>query len=358
MGPPAQDPPDSGDGPRTPAGREPAPPGRSPAAEAGFEPRAVPVPCPVCGRDDPRPYRRAMYRMGALDFHLVRCPCGMVYIHPRPDDETLRYLYDDPTYYEEGYTCGVDTLGYFERREEMLAEYDRAYARLERETGLAGGGSLVELGSAGGFFLEAGRRRGWRVRGVELSPRGVAYSRSEFGLEIFQGELASVPFDAASHDVAVADNVLEHTGDPTATLELLRGLLRPGGHLLVVVPSYVNSLYFRAIRALGFLVPRRFLGERMLRILKLADPSIERGAPYHILEFDRRSLARLVEAAGFELVSIEGSTPIPGHLFRAERPTLGQRMQLATFRSLDTLMRAGLAPGTRLRALARVPAGD
>jgi SAM-dependent methyltransferase len=317
--------------------------------------RAQAVPCPVCGQDEPRPYRRDMYRMGALAFHLVRCPCGMVYINPRPDEATLRFMYDDPTYYEEGYTCGVDTMGYFERREEMLAEYDGAYARLERETGLASGGALVELGSAGGFFLEAGRRRGWRVQGVELSPRGVAYSRAEFGLEIFQGPLDEVPYEPGSLDVAVADNVLEHTSDPTATLVRLRGLLRPGGHLLVVVPSYVNSVYFRFTRTLGWLLPRRFLGARMQRILKLEGSGAETCYPYHILEFDRRSLARVIEAAGFELVSIEGSTPIPGHLFRARRPGPAERLQLAVFRALDGLMRAGLAPGTRLRVLARTP---
>jgi SAM-dependent methyltransferase len=296
-----------------------------------------------------------MYRLGALSFHLVRCPCGMVYINPRPDAATLRHMYDDPTYYEEGYTCGVDTLGYFERRDELLAEYHSAFARLERETGLEGGGDLVELGSAGGFFLEAGRRRGWRVRGVELSPRGVAYARAEFGHEIFQGQLSAVPWEAGTLDVAVADNVLEHTGDPTATLVELRGLLRPGGHLLVIVPSYVNSVFFRLTRTLGWLLPKRFLGERMLRILKLPGSGAEAGSPYHILEFDRRSLRRVIKAAGYEVVDVEGSTPLPGHLFRKPHPTLGERAQLAAFRGLDALMRSGLLPGARLRILARVP---
>jgi SAM-dependent methyltransferase len=313
------------------------------------------VSCPACGEDRPRSYRRDMYRIGEQSFDLVRCACGMVYINPRPDEPTLRKLYDDPTYYEEGYTCGVDTVGYFERRDELLREYDGAIARLEHETGLAGGGDLLELGSAGGFFLEAARRRGWRVRGVELSPRGVAYARAEFGHEVFQGDLALAPWPPGSFDVTVADNVLEHTGDPTATLELLRRLLRPGGHLLVIVPSYVNSPFFRAAQALRWVLPERLVGERMLRILKLSREIERRGAPYHILEFDRGSLCRVIERAGFEVVGVQGSTPLPGHLFREPRPTLGQRAQIAVFRALDAAMRAGLLPGTRLRALARAP---
>ena len=338
--------PDSG----SPASR-PAEPG---IAGPAFDARAEEVPCPVCGDDRPRPYRRDMYRMGSLAFHLVRCPCGMVYINPRPDGRTLRYMYDDPTYYEEGYTCGVDTMGYFERREEMLAEYHESIGRLERETGLAGGGDIVELGSAGGFFLEGARRRGWRVRGIELSPRGVAYAREHFGHEVFQGDLFEVPFERASADVVVADNVLEHTADPTATLAQLGTLLRPGGHLLVVVPSYVNSIFFRMTLALGWLLPRRFLGQRMLRILKLPGSGAETTYPYHILEFDRASLRRVVEAAGYEVVDVEGSTPLPGHLFRSQHPSLGERLQLGVFRGLDRLMRAGLVPGARLRLLARI----
>ena len=313
-----------------------------------------PASCPACGENRPRSYRRDMYRLGEQSFDLVRCACGMVYIDPRPDGPTLRLLYDDPSYYEEGYTCGVDTVGYFERREELLGEYDRAFARLERETGLPQGGDLLELGSAGGFFLEAARRRGWRPRGVEFSPRGVAYAREQFGHEIFQGELVDAPWPRASFDVTVADNVLEHTPDPVATLRELGALLRPGGHLLVIVPGYVNSIFFRATQRLGWLLPKRFLGERMLRILKHSDSPSGRGYPYHILEFDRRSLCRVIERAGFEVVGVSGSTPLPGHLFRQAHPSPGVRLQRGVFRALDALMRCGLLPGTRLRALARV----
>ena len=33
--------------------------------------------CVVCGSDDPAPYRRDMYAIGAERFHLVRCrQCG------------------------------------------------------------------------------------------------------------------------------------------------------------------------------------------------------------------------------------------------------------------------------------------
>jgi len=311
------------------------------------------VACSVCRARDARAYRAGMYAIGSVRFDLVRCRrCGLVYVDPRPDGPTLARMYDDPEYYVHGYNLGVETQDYFERKDELLAQYDGEVATLEREVG--GPGALLELGSAGGFFLEAARRRGWRTSGVELSPVAARYSKEELGLEVFEGLLADAPYAPASFDVAVADNVLEHTTDPSAVLADLARLLRPGGHLLVVVPTYVNSLYFRLLLTLGRLVPAGLLGGPLLRILKL-DPEHDGGFPYHILEFDRRTLERLVREAGFEVRSSLGSVPFPAHLFKAPHPSLRERALRGIFRTLDALMRRSLAPAARLRVLARKP---
>lgn len=308
--------------------------------------------CAVCGSDDPAPYRPGMYRVGDRPFDLVRCrACGLVYVDPRPDAETLAWMYDDPDYFVDGYNLGVEDECYFDRADELLAQYDGEVARLEAEVG--GRGRMLELGSAGGFFLEAARRRGWEVRGVELSPVAARYSREELGLEVFEGWLEDAPYEPASFDVAICDNVLEHTLSPLGTLRTLARLVRPGGHLLVVVPSYVNSPWFRGLLALGELVPRRFLGEALVRILKLEGDA---GHPYHVLEFDRRTLRRLLARAGLAVVTLEGSVPLPAAVFKRER-TPRTVLLRAIFRALDAGMRARLLPPARLRALARVPSG-
>lgn len=319
-----------------------------------FDVELVPTWCAVCGSEDAAPYQRDMYAIGATRFHLVRCrQCGLVYVDPRPDAASIARMYDDADYYTHGYNLGVETDNYFERKDELLAQYDLEIAALEREVG--GAGDLMELGSAGGFLLEAARRRGWNVRGIELSPPAARYSIDEFGLDVFQGQLEDAPMPLASLDVIVADNVLEHTTDPARVLRRLRALLRPGGHLVVVVPTYVNSIYFRLLQEIGRLVPRELLGRQLLGLLKL-DPESDGGFPYHILEFDRATLARLLKSAGFELARVERSVPRPAHLFKVARPGLRERLLRGVFVTLDGLMRAGLLPGARLRILARRPA--
>ncbi len=307
--------------------------------------------CAVCATDDPRPYRAGMYAIGDVRFDLSRCPgCGLVYCQPRPDGPTLGRMYDDPEYYTDGYNLGVETENYFEHRDELIEQYDSEVETLEGEVG--GPGALMELGSAGGFFIEAARRRGWQVKGVELSPPAAEYSKREMGLDVWEGLLEDAPFDAGSFDVVVADNVLEHTTDPHQVLVDLRRFLKPGGHALVVVPTYVNSLYFRTILRLQRLIPRRLLGESLLRLLKMDEKS-DGGYPYHILEFDRPTLERLVRDAGFEIVAVQRSVPYPATLFKNTAPTLVQRAIRGVFRGLNLGMRMGVLPGARVRLLAR-----
>jgi SAM-dependent methyltransferase len=323
-------------------------------ASAPFAVRTEHVPCPMCALDRPKPYRERMYRIADARFDLVRCPCGFVYVNPRPDGPTLGKMYDDADYYTDGYNLGVETENYFTRRDELVAQYEGEIAKLEGELGVSRG-DLLELGSAGGFFLEAARRRGWRVKGIEISPPAVEYSRREMKLDIHSGDLFEAPFPNGSFDLIVADNVLEHTTAPQKVLEKLRGLLKPGGHLYVIVPSYVNSPFFRAILFLQRVVPRRFLGPQLVKILKLdpdADPK-GGGYPYHILEFDRATLVDLVKRAGFRIERVEGSVPLPAEVFKAKSTTLRVLFLRAVFRTLDFGMRLGVLPGARLTLVAR-----
>lgn len=307
-------------------------------------------PCVLCSGEDAATYRRGMYRFDAVSYDLVRCEsCGLVFVTPCPDGPTLARMYADPAYFTEGYNLGVETQSYFERGAELLEQYDGEVARLEHETG--GFERLLELGAAGGFFLAAARGRGHSVQGVELSPVAARFAREELGLEIHGGMLEDAPYAPASFDLAVADNVLEHTLSPRATLRALRRLLVPGGHLLVVVPSYVNSPWFRGLTELGRLIPRRFLGPALLRILKLG-PDPDAGPPYHLVEFDRRTLLRLLRETGFEIVAAEGSVPFPAEVFKG-RLTPRTALLRAAFRVLDGSMRLRFLPPARLRVLAR-----
>jgi hypothetical protein len=75
--------------------------------------------------------------------------------------------------------------------------------------------------------------------------------------------------------------------------------------------------------------------------------------PYHLLEFDRRSLERIVREAGFDIVRNEGSVPLPAEIFKAQRRTPRLLLLAGVFLGLDLAMRVGLAPGARQTLLAK-----
>lgn len=314
------------------------------------------VNCAVCDADDSSIYSPQMYALDDRLFDLVQCNvCGFVYINPRPGPATYRWLYDTPDYYDRDYNLGVETDNYFSRREELVSHYSTILEALENEIGIKG--NLLELGSAGGFFLEAARCRGWRVAGVEISPVAVQYSRNEFGFDIFEGLLLDSPFSDESFDLIVADNVIEHTFSARREIEKLKALLKPGGFIYIVVPSYVNSVFFRMLMKLRRIIPKALLGPQLRHILKL-DKDDGRLVPYHILEFNRSTLLELVKRSGLEVISVRGSVPLPAHLFKKSDLSFKEIMFREMFRFADYLMSHNVMPGVQYRMIVRKPLGQ
>jgi len=93
-------------------------------------------------------------------------------------------------------------------------------------------GQVVDVGCGIGDFL---RFRPQTV-GVDVNAHTVAYCRSQ-GLDARLMQPDILPFEDASLDSALMDNVLEHIANPDPLMRELRRVLRPEGRLLVGVPG-------------------------------------------------------------------------------------------------------------------------
>lgn len=90
--------------------------------------------------------------------------------------------------------------------------------------------TVIDFGCGTGGILEAipcAKRIG-----VEINEPSVQAAR-EKGIEVFT-ELSEVPEQSA--DVVITHHALEHVPNPLEILEELRGKLKPGGRIVVVVP--------------------------------------------------------------------------------------------------------------------------
>lgn len=166
-------------------------------------------------------------------FPVRRClDCGLIYLSPRPERAEIgRYYPDD---YAPYHLADSETPNWWRRWNQHYAQNKRARAI---EARVAGRGKALDVGCASGGFLEALRRRGWEVAGVESNAVVAEHARASLGLDVFAGELEEAGFPENAFDLVTMWHVLEHVHDPLATLDEIARIIRPGGTLLLAIPD-------------------------------------------------------------------------------------------------------------------------
>lgn len=192
------------------------------------------VPCPVCGSDRHDP----LFEKNGFTF--VRCiRCALVFSNPQVTNEVTE------SEYRSG---GSNDLWVDVLTSERQLELDRAkFAEiLEELEPYRGEGRLLDVGCSIGLFLHLALERGWAGIGTEYGERALRYARERFGLDVTDKPLHEAGFESESFDVVTLLSVLEHVADPRAMLAEIRGLLKPGGALFLIVPN-VASLACRVL---------------------------------------------------------------------------------------------------------------
>jgi SAM-dependent methyltransferase len=200
------------------------------------------------------------------------------------------------------------------------------------------GRRVLDVGAGIGTFTAELARLAQSVVALEPDPEEAAVLRSRFAAEdrvsVLQCTAAELPADEAPFDAAICFNVLEHVRDDVEALRAVHARLRPGGHLLLLVPAH-PALYGATDRAVD-----------------------------HARRYDRPALRRAVEAAGVELVELRHVNPV-GALGWAVSSRLLRRSEipagpLALYDRLVPLLKAldrlRLPFGLSLWAVARTPA--
>lgn len=206
------------------------------------------VRCAVCGADDADPLLDAPLAPGQV----VKCRrCGMVYVSP-VDIRGLNYSEDDLAYMEHLRTSSdlseldkgwehAFLQARLDERPALRRNYEAILTRIARYTGSADG-RLLDFGAGWGFFLAEARDAGWDTTGVEPLPGHALYAREELGLDVRPDVLRPDTFPSESFDVVTSLQVFEHLDDPAGELAKIVGVLKPGGLLVLEVPSIDTPL--------------------------------------------------------------------------------------------------------------------
>jgi 2-polyprenyl-3-methyl-5-hydroxy-6-metoxy-1,4-benzoquinol methylase len=154
----------------------------------------------------------------------------------------------------------------------------------------ARGGTLLDLGAAGGELGQAVREQFQRRIGFEYDADRVADLRGRFDHSVIADleTISRLPMDVRA--VVLAD-IIEHLRDPSALLALVRQSLAPDGRIFISVPNIANI----TVRV-GLL-----FGIFEYRDRGILDET-------HLRFYTMRTIKREVVRAGFRIVAIRGSS--------------------------------------------------
>lgn len=139
-------------------------------------------------------------------------------------------------------------------------------------------GTLLDIGSGPGFFLDEAQRRGWKVNGCESSEEARSYCKKNFGVESIQYEdIESLPNNV--YNVITMFDVIEHVKSPQDFLRSISKKLVAGGLVVLITPRFES-------------LTRKILKKKWYFIF-----------PAHLWYFTSVSLSQLLANTYFEIVS-------------------------------------------------------
>jgi SAM-dependent methyltransferase len=142
--------------------------------------------------------------------------------------------------------------GYDERANERLDDQARALLDLlHSDTAYPAGSLVLEAGCGVGAQTVTLAQRSPQAQfvSIDVEAESVAAAARRVraagvsNVELRREDIFDLPFQAASFDHVFVCFVLEHLAQPVAALEILKGLIRPGGTITVIEGDH-GSTYF------------------------------------------------------------------------------------------------------------------
>ena len=236
--------------------------------------------CDLCGATETIPVYSASARIEEADpglfytpersqmghFAIVRCKtCGLIRSRQRDDASTRSHAYQESTFEYET----ANRIQTFNRRARQL---------------IGENGSdkyLLDIGCQRGYFIAEMMRLGWQAAGIDPSEKTATLAQELAPwAQIYVSEVDTAIFPGRAFDLITFWDGFEHTQAPRKVIERLSSWLEPGGILLLNLPN-INSLEARLMGAGWPLLLRE-----------------------HIWYFSPKTIQRLLEESGYELVSI------------------------------------------------------
>jgi SAM-dependent methyltransferase len=212
------------------------------------------VPCPLCGqqgefrqvRNLPRADRHIanLYGPGlygnATRSEWKACGrCGFVHQNPRPPKASLDRFYLEGNYHKEPIPTEWKVLGNFMHFARFYYQDKLDFAL--SVTGLSKGHAF-DVGFGHGGALRLLLDRGWTVDGREPDEDLVAFARETVGVKEARAGLVDSSIGVEQKaDLVFSNHTFEHIADLHEAMRGITRIVKPGGFVLTVVPTYYRN---------------------------------------------------------------------------------------------------------------------
>src|SRR3989344_5252802 len=105
---------------------------------------------------------------------------------------------------------------------------------------------ILDIGCGHGAMMNFFKKKGAIVKGVDLSPEAVSYSRS-IGLDVIQADCRKLPLPNNSFDIVFSLGVVEHFDNTVVSIEEHLRVCKPNGKIVIIVPHHTSLSYFGAV---------------------------------------------------------------------------------------------------------------
>ena len=212
-------------------------------------------------------------------YDIYRCKdCNLWQLVPLPSSEYLDSLYQGQ-YFQKRSDRGYSNYASDQVRKSIEDTFYRNLKDLsffEWENQNSGRLSL-DVGCAGGYFVEYLKNRGWQAEGVDVSLPMIEFARGR-GLDVQQVDFLSTEFKEEHYDLITLWATIEHLREPVQFVGKIYRLLKKGGRCII---STCHTGFWARVYGIHW----RFLN-----------------VPEHLWYFNRKNLITLFAKSQFQYV--------------------------------------------------------
>lgn len=191
--------------------------------------------CPVCGNAELIPFLTCKDYLATQEmFEIMHCKaCGFAFTQDFPSEDVIEKYYDAPEYISHSDTNkGIINILYHLARKIAL----RSKSKIVLKYTSVKTGTLLDIGSGTGYFLDKMKAKKWIVTGVEKSDAARMYAKQKFDINCQNSEYL-YEISGKTKDVITMWHVLEHLEHLNSVMEHLHKIVKNDGTIIIALPN-------------------------------------------------------------------------------------------------------------------------